>query len=77
MNKLLVAGIAGVVAAGAGPYALEQWQARRIERQRQAQLERIDREIACLERLVSAPPPASLVEREIARCKALAADPPD
>jgi hypothetical protein len=69
MSKLLALSITAVVVATAAPYAWNAWQWHRSERQHQAWLNRMDREIACLEALAAeGDVPGRDIAAEIARC---------
>ena len=78
-NKLLAAGVGAIALVALAPHARDYWEAREAadrQEQRALFIELKNREIACLERLASGGlAKGADVQKEIARCRALAVDP--
>ena len=76
MRKLLVAAVVLVIAKDAVPYAMDAWEARRLEQRRQRFMAMTEREIVCLDRLIQHGIRQRVdVGPRIQRCKDLAIDP--
>lgn len=77
-RKLLAAGVAGIAAVAAVPYAMEAWRERTIRddaAQAALWVDHKQKELDCLDRLVASGLPKGMnVEAEIQRCRQLMID---